>query len=115
MSLRTPKHETIDSLGGQAPSDQGCIGARAFGGMARPLTPTTAGVASAATLGVGGTALSSALIGDRYRSIVATLQAFRDMGVVIEGPHNGRVTIHGVGLHGLQAPHRDDATETRDG
>ncbi|MEH6492952.1 bifunctional prephenate dehydrogenase/3-phosphoshikimate 1-carboxyvinyltransferase [Halopseudomonas sp.] len=35
---------------------------------------------------------------------LATLQAFRDMGVVIEGPHHGRVTINGVGLHGLQAP-----------
>ncbi|MEH6364799.1 MAG: prephenate dehydrogenase/arogenate dehydrogenase family protein, partial [Pseudomonas marincola] len=35
---------------------------------------------------------------------LATLQAFRDMGVVIEGPDHGRVTIHGVGLHGLQAP-----------
>lgn len=35
---------------------------------------------------------------------LATLQAFRDMGVVIEGPHNGEVTIHGVGLHGLKAP-----------
>ena len=35
---------------------------------------------------------------------LATLQAFRDMGVVIEGPHRGRVTIHGVGLHGLQPP-----------
>ena len=35
---------------------------------------------------------------------LATLQAFRDMGVVIEGPHRGRVTVHGVGLHGLQAP-----------
>ncbi|GAA5525356.1 3-phosphoshikimate 1-carboxyvinyltransferase [Microbulbifer aestuariivivens] len=35
---------------------------------------------------------------------LATLQAFRDMGVVIEGPVNGRVVIHGVGLHGLQAP-----------
>lgn len=35
---------------------------------------------------------------------LATLQSFRDMGVVIEGPHRGRVTIHGVGLHGLQAP-----------
>ncbi|PYY79698.1 bifunctional prephenate dehydrogenase/3-phosphoshikimate 1-carboxyvinyltransferase [Pseudomonas sp. TKO26] len=33
---------------------------------------------------------------------LATLQAFRDMGVVIEGPHHGRVTIHGVGLHGLK-------------
>ncbi|AQZ95207.1 bifunctional prephenate dehydrogenase/3-phosphoshikimate 1-carboxyvinyltransferase [Halopseudomonas phragmitis] len=35
---------------------------------------------------------------------LATLQAFRDMGVVIEGPHHGRVTINGVGLQGLQAP-----------
>jgi 3-phosphoshikimate 1-carboxyvinyltransferase len=34
---------------------------------------------------------------------LATLQAFRDMGVVIEGPHHGRVTIHGVGLHGLKS------------
>jgi len=35
---------------------------------------------------------------------LATLQAFRDMGVVIEGPVNGRVKIHGVGMNGLQAP-----------
>ncbi|HDZ57684.1 MAG TPA: bifunctional prephenate dehydrogenase/3-phosphoshikimate 1-carboxyvinyltransferase [Pseudomonas xinjiangensis] len=35
---------------------------------------------------------------------LATLQAFRDMGVVIEGPYHGRVTINGVGLNGLQAP-----------
>ncbi len=35
---------------------------------------------------------------------LATLQAFRDMGVVIEGPHQGAVKIYGVGLHGLQAP-----------
>jgi 3-phosphoshikimate 1-carboxyvinyltransferase len=35
---------------------------------------------------------------------LATLQAFRDMGVRIEGPEQGRVHIHGVGLHGLAAP-----------
>lgn len=35
---------------------------------------------------------------------LATLQAFRDMGVVIEGPDRGRVIVHGVGLHGLKAP-----------
>ncbi len=35
---------------------------------------------------------------------LATLQAFRDMGVVIEGPDKGRVRIHGVGLHGLKPP-----------
>jgi 3-phosphoshikimate 1-carboxyvinyltransferase len=33
---------------------------------------------------------------------LATLQAFRDMGVVIEGPQHGRVIIHGVGLKGLK-------------
>ena len=35
---------------------------------------------------------------------LATLQAFRDMGVVIEGPNNGNVKIHGVGLNGLKPP-----------
>lgn len=35
---------------------------------------------------------------------LATLQAFKDMGVHIEGPVDGRVTIHGVGKHGLKPP-----------
>jgi 3-phosphoshikimate 1-carboxyvinyltransferase len=35
---------------------------------------------------------------------LATLQAFRAMGVAISGPDNGNVTIQGVGLRGLQAP-----------
>ncbi len=35
---------------------------------------------------------------------LATLQAFRDMGVVIEGPSNGSLIIHGVGLYGLKKP-----------
>ncbi|MCK5640444.1 MAG: 3-phosphoshikimate 1-carboxyvinyltransferase [Gammaproteobacteria bacterium] len=35
---------------------------------------------------------------------LATLNAFRAMGVKIDGPVNGQVTIQGVGLHGLQAP-----------
>lgn len=35
---------------------------------------------------------------------LATLNAFRAMGVEIQGPDQGRVTIHGVGLHGLKAP-----------
>jgi len=36
---------------------------------------------------------------------LATMNAFRAMGVTIEGPtHNGEVTVHGVGMHGLQAP-----------
>jgi 3-phosphoshikimate 1-carboxyvinyltransferase len=35
---------------------------------------------------------------------LATLAAFRAMGVQIEGPDNGNVTVQGVGLHGLQMP-----------
>ena len=35
---------------------------------------------------------------------LATVAAFRAMGVQIEGPEDGRVTIHGVGLKGLRAP-----------
>lgn len=35
---------------------------------------------------------------------LATMNAFRAMGVRIEGPQDGNVTIHGVGLHGLKAP-----------
>ncbi len=38
---------------------------------------------------------------------LATLQAFRDMGVQIEGPVNGELIIHGVGKHGLKAPKND--------
>lgn len=39
---------------------------------------------------------------------LCTLHAFRDMGVQIEGPSaDGKVTIHGVGLHGLTAPSVD--------
>ena len=35
---------------------------------------------------------------------LATLQAFRDMGVEIEGPEQGRLCIHGVGMEGLKQP-----------
>ncbi len=35
---------------------------------------------------------------------LATLRAFRAMGVEIDGPEQGRVTLHGVGMHGLSAP-----------
>lgn len=39
---------------------------------------------------------------------LCTLQAFRNMGVQIDGPtEDGKVTIHGVGLHGLKAPNTD--------
>ncbi|WAC46575.1 bifunctional prephenate dehydrogenase/3-phosphoshikimate 1-carboxyvinyltransferase [Pseudomonas sp. SL4(2022)] len=53
------------------------------------------------SLGEGTTHVEGFLEGE---DALATLQAFRDMGVVIEGPHHGRVTIHGVGLNGLKAP-----------
>lgn len=35
---------------------------------------------------------------------LATVAAFRSMGVKIDGPEDGEVEIHGVGLHGLKAP-----------
>lgn len=35
---------------------------------------------------------------------LATLRAFEEMGVRIERPAPGRVTVHGAGLDGLQAP-----------
>lgn len=35
---------------------------------------------------------------------LATLAAFQAMGVTIERPATGQLTIHGVGMHGLQAP-----------
>lgn len=38
---------------------------------------------------------------------LSTLNAFRAMGVEIEGPENGRVLIHGVGRDGLKAPAGD--------
>lgn len=34
---------------------------------------------------------------------LATLAAFRAMGVRIDGPSDGKLTVHGVGMHGLQA------------
>ena len=33
-----------------------------------------------------------------------TVQAFRDMGVTIRGPENGKIEIDGVGMRGLTAP-----------
>ncbi len=35
---------------------------------------------------------------------IATMNAFRALGVRIEGPQRGNVTVHGVGLHGLRRP-----------
>ncbi len=53
------------------------------------------------SLADGVTEVSGILEGE---DALATLQAFRDMGVVIEGPENGKLTIHGVGMKGLKAP-----------
>jgi 3-phosphoshikimate 1-carboxyvinyltransferase len=48
----------------------------------------------------GTTQISGFLEGE---DALATLAAFRAMGVEIEGPTGGRVSVRGVGLHGLQA------------
>ena len=53
------------------------------------------------SLAEGTTKVTGFLTGD---DCLATLNAFRSMGVEIEGPENGNVTIHGVGLDGLKAP-----------
>ncbi len=53
------------------------------------------------SLAEGVTEISGFLEGE---DSLATLAAFRAMGVRIEGPYNGSVTVHGVGLHGLQPP-----------
>jgi 3-phosphoshikimate 1-carboxyvinyltransferase len=52
-------------------------------------------------LAEGTTRVSGFLEGE---DALATLAAFRAMGVQIEGPVDGCVTVHGVGLHGLRAP-----------
>lgn len=38
---------------------------------------------------------------------LSTCAVFRALGVRIDGPHDGRLTVHGVGLHGLRAPAGD--------
>jgi len=55
-------------------------------------------------LAQGETAISGFLEGEDN---LATLNAFRAMGVHIDGPESGRVLIQGVGLHGLQPPAQD--------
>jgi 3-phosphoshikimate 1-carboxyvinyltransferase len=56
------------------------------------------------SLAEGTTKVSGFLEGE---DALATLAAFRAMGVEIEGPNEGNVTIHGVGMHGLKAPEGD--------
>lgn len=54
-----------------------------------------------AALAAGETLISGFLEG---ADALATLTAFRRMGVPIEGPRNGEVRVAGVGMHGLSAP-----------
>lgn len=57
------------------------------------------------SLAEGTTQVSGFLQGE---DCLCTLQAFRNMGVQIEGPSDdGKVTIQGVGLQGLKAPSTD--------
>ena len=53
------------------------------------------------SLANGTTEITGLLEGE---DVLATLAAFRAMGVRAEGPANGRLVIHGVGLHGLKSP-----------
>ncbi len=53
------------------------------------------------SLAKGTTHVTGFLEGD---DSLATLRAFQDMGVKIDGPNKGNVTIQGVGLRGLKKP-----------
>jgi len=53
------------------------------------------------SLAEGTTKITGFLEGD---DSLATLKAFQDMGVEIDGPVDGNITIKGVGLRGLQKP-----------
>jgi 3-phosphoshikimate 1-carboxyvinyltransferase len=54
-------------------------------------------------LAIGTTVIDGFLDGD---DCMATLAAFKAMGVVIEGPVNNQVVIHGVGKYGLKRPNQ---------
>ena len=53
------------------------------------------------SLAEGTTHVSGFLEGE---DALATLNAFKAMGVKIEGPDNGKVVVHGVGMQGLKQP-----------
>ena len=53
------------------------------------------------SLAEGETRITGLLEGE---DVLSTLAAFRAMGVRAEGPENGKLVIHGVGLKGLKAP-----------
>ena len=52
-----------------------------------------------ASIAEGVTRISGFLEGE---DAIATMNAFRALGVRVEGPERGNVTVHGVGLHGLK-------------
>ena len=52
-------------------------------------------------IGEGRSRITNILEGE---DVIATLNAFRKMGVNIEGPVDGQVIIDGVGLYGLKVP-----------
>ncbi|HIO91329.1 MAG TPA: 3-phosphoshikimate 1-carboxyvinyltransferase [Leucothrix mucor] len=56
------------------------------------------------SLAEGTTEITGFLSGE---DCLATIKAFREMGVTIDGPENGNVSIQGVGLRGLKAPAED--------
>jgi 3-phosphoshikimate 1-carboxyvinyltransferase len=55
-------------------------------------------------LAEGATEISGFLQGE---DALATVAAFRALGVDIDGPRGGRMTVHGVGLHGLRGADRE--------
>lgn len=54
-----------------------------------------------ASIAEGVTRISGFLEGE---DAIATMNAFRALGVRVDGPERGDVTVHGVGLHGLKQP-----------
>jgi 3-phosphoshikimate 1-carboxyvinyltransferase len=56
------------------------------------------------SLANGTSAISGLLEGE---DVMATLAAFRAMGVQAQGPDNGKLIVEGVGMQGLQAPEQD--------
>lgn len=56
------------------------------------------------SLANGKSTISGLLEGE---DVLATLAAFRAMGVNADGPHDGRLVVQGVGMRGLKAPEKD--------
>jgi 3-phosphoshikimate 1-carboxyvinyltransferase len=56
------------------------------------------------SLATGNSQITGLLEGE---DVIATLTAFRAMGVEAQGPVDGQLTVEGVGMHGLKAPEQD--------